>query len=248
MLSVQNLKKSFGDFMAVSDANLEVDAGQMVAVIGPNGAGKTTLFKLITGQLKPDKGLILFKGEHIGGLKPHRVCGRGISLSYQVVNLFSRMTVLQNVQVAVLARQKKVLKLFTPAARVAMDETWEIIQSVGLEDKAHRVSGTLSHGDSKVLELAVAPGQPARAVDHGRAHRGHEPGRDPLHHGPDPAAHQGAGPDHTILRARHGAGSSAWPTASWSCSRGAPSPRAPATRCAATSRCSSPIWGGHGDA
>ncbi|MCB2227699.1 MAG: ABC transporter ATP-binding protein [Desulfarculaceae bacterium] len=158
MLSVQNLKKSFGDFMAVSDANLEVAAGQMVAVIGPNGAGKTTLFKLITGQLKPDKGLILFKGEHIGGLKPHRVCSRGISLSYQVVNLFSRMTVLQNVQVAVLARQKKVLKLFTPAARVAMDETWEIIKSVGLEDKAHRVSGTLSHGDSKVLELAVALG------------------------------------------------------------------------------------------
>ncbi|MEW5912449.1 MAG: ABC transporter ATP-binding protein [Thermodesulfobacteriota bacterium] len=158
MLSVQGLQKSFGDFMAVADANLEVAAGQVVAVIGPNGAGKTTLFKLITGQLKPDAGRILFKGRDIAGLKPHRVCQRGISLSYQVVNLFGRMSVLQNVQVAVLARRRQVLRLFTPAARLAMDECWEILDSVGLTEKAHRISGTLSHGDSKVLEMAIALG------------------------------------------------------------------------------------------
>ena len=158
MLSVQGLRKSFDAFLAVADANLEVEAGQVVAVIGPNGAGKTTLFKLITGQLKPNAGRILFKGQDIAGLKPHRVCRRGISLSYQVVNIFSRMSVLQNVQVAVLARRRQVLKLFTPAARLAMDETWEILKNVGLEDKAHRISGTLSHGDSKVLEMAIALG------------------------------------------------------------------------------------------
>jgi len=158
MLSVQGVSKAFGDFMAVSDANLEVAAGQVVAVIGPNGAGKTTLFKLITGQLKPNAGRIRFKDQDIAGLKPHRVCHQGISLSYQVVNIFSRMSVLQNVQVAVLARRRQVLKMFTPASRVAVNETWEILGSVGLTDKAHRVSGTLSHGDSKVLEMAIALG------------------------------------------------------------------------------------------
>ena len=158
MLSVQGVQKSFGDFLAVSEANLEVEAGQVVAVIGPNGAGKTTLFKLITGQLKPNTGRIMFKGQDIAGLKPHRVCRRGLSLSYQVVNIFNRMTVMQNVQVAVLAHQRQALKLFTPAARVAVDETWEILKSVGLAEKAQRVSGTLSHGDSKVLEMAIALG------------------------------------------------------------------------------------------
>ena len=180
MLSVQGVKKSFDEFLAVSEANLEVEAGQVVAVIGPNGAGKTTLFKLITGQLKPNAGRIMFKGQDIAGLKPHRVCRRGISLSYQVVNIFNRMTVMQNVQVAVLAHQRRALKLFTPAARVAVDETWEILKSVGLEQKqAQRVSGTLSHGDSKVLEMAIALGNRPELLIMDEPTRGHEPGRDP---------------------------------------------------------------------
>lgn len=158
MLSVQGLSKSFGAFLAVADANLEVARGEVVAVIGPNGAGKTTLFKLITGQLKPDGGRILFKDRDIAGLSPHRVCRLGLSLSYQVVNIFSRMSVFENVQVAVLARRRQVLRLFTPAAHLALEETWEILNSVGLADKAAVTSGTLSHGDSKVLEMAIALG------------------------------------------------------------------------------------------
>ncbi|MBU1273781.1 MAG: ABC transporter ATP-binding protein [Proteobacteria bacterium] len=158
MLSVQGLSKSFGPFLAVADANLEVARGEVVAVIGPNGAGKTTLFKLITGQLKPDGGRVLFKGQDIAGLSPHRVCRLGLSLSYQVVNIFSRMSVFENVQVAVLARRRQVLRLFTPAAHLAVDETWEILNSVGLAEKAAVTSGTLSHGDSKVLEMAIALG------------------------------------------------------------------------------------------
>ena len=116
MLSVQKAQKSFDHFLAVNEANLEVDKGQVVAVIGPNGAGKSTLFKLITGHLKPDKGRIIFKGEDIAGLPAYNVCRKGISLSYQIVNIFSRLTVFENVQAAVLSHQGRTFNLLTPAS------------------------------------------------------------------------------------------------------------------------------------
>ncbi len=156
MLAVHDLQKSFGAFLAVGQANLEVKPGEIVAVIGPNGAGKTTLFKLITGQLKPDSGRIVFQGQDIAGLPAHRIAQQGISLSYQVVSVFGRLSVFDNVRVAVLAHQKRLLNLFTPAARLAEKETWDILESLGLTAKALAVSGSLSHGDGKVLELAIA--------------------------------------------------------------------------------------------
>ena len=158
MLRVENLRKSFGGFVAVQDANLEVGEGEVVAVIGPNGAGKTTLFNLITGQLIPDSGRVIFKGENIAGLPLHRICKKGISRSYQVVNIFNRMSVFENVQVAVLSRLKKTLNLFVPARKMAVEQTLEILDSVGLTDKADYISGSLSHGDQKVLEMAIALG------------------------------------------------------------------------------------------
>ena len=158
MLQVESITKSFDGFLAVNGARLSVERGEIVAVIGPNGAGKTTLFRLITGHLKPDKGRIVFEGQEIGGLRPFEVCRRGISLSFQVVNVFSRMTVFENVQVAVLSHQKKTHKLFSPSERHGIEETDEILRNVGLADKARRVSGSLSHGDQKVLEMAIALG------------------------------------------------------------------------------------------
>lgn len=158
MLIVQAVRKSFDRFMAVQDANLEVAKGEVVAVIGPNGAGKSTLFRLITGQLQPDKGRILFKGEGIDGLPAHTICRKGISLSFQIVNLFNRLTVFENVQVAVLSRLKETFRMLSPARKFAVKETTEILDSVGLTQVASRVSGTLSHGEQKVLEIAVALG------------------------------------------------------------------------------------------
>ena len=158
MLHVNELQKSFDGFQAVSGAALRVEEGQVVAVIGPNGAGKTTLFNLITGQLKPDGGSIVFKGENITGLPPHQVCRKGIGRSYQVVNIFNRLTVFENVQVAVLSRRRKTLNLFRPTQSIAVRETEKILTSVGLLDKAHMISGSLSHGDQKVLEIAIALG------------------------------------------------------------------------------------------
>ncbi len=158
MLRVESLKKSFDRFLAVDGATLEVAAGEVVAVIGPNGAGKTTLFNLITGQLAPTSGAIWFKEENIAGLPPHRVCRRGISRSYQVVNIFHRLTVFENVQVAVLSHRHKTFNILKPAKLMAIGETRQILDSVGLLDKVEMTSGALSHGDQKVLEIGIALG------------------------------------------------------------------------------------------
>jgi len=158
MLRVENLHKSFDDFKAVNGAYLSVEKGQLVAVIGPNGAGKTTLFNLICGQLQPDNGKILLNDEDIGKLPPHVICRKGIARSFQIANIFSRLSVFRNVQVSVLSQQKLSDKLFQPAARLAVEETSRILESVGLMDKKMDLAGSLSHGDKRILEIAIALG------------------------------------------------------------------------------------------
>ncbi len=158
MLKVESLVKTFGGFKAVNGANLEVNKGEIVAVIGPNGAGKTTLFNLITGILKPDSGKVTFLDENITGLPPYVVCKKGMSRSFQVVNVFQRRTVFENVQVSVLTREKKTWNLFTPSHKLLREETERILESVGLTEKKESISGALSHGDRKVLEIAIALG------------------------------------------------------------------------------------------
>lgn len=158
MLQVEGVVKSFDDFIAVNGANLIVNKGEIVAVIGPNGAGKTTLFNLITGALKRDRGRIVFKGEDISELPPYEICKKGITRSYQIVNIFPRLTVFGNVQVAVLSQQRRSSNLFQPAQNIAVKETRSILESVGLLDKEKGIAGSLSHGDQKILEIAIALG------------------------------------------------------------------------------------------
>ena len=158
MLRVENLINSFDDFKAVNGANLTVEKGEIVAVIGPNGAGKTTLFNLITGHLRPDSGKILFKGEDIIGLPPYTICKKGIARSFQLLNIFPRLTVFENVQVAVLSQHNRSLNLFRPARNMLIEETNHILENVGLLDKAHEIAGAFSHGDQKILEIAIALG------------------------------------------------------------------------------------------
>jgi branched-chain amino acid transport system ATP-binding protein len=158
MLQVEALVKSFDDFMAVNRASLAVEKGEIVAVIGPNGAGKTTLFNLITGLLKPDGGKIIFKGEDISEYPPYEICRRGIARSFQIVNIFPRLTAFRNVQVAVLSQKRRSHQLFQPAQNMAVKETNNILESVGLSDQGHHIAGSLSHGDQKILEIAIALG------------------------------------------------------------------------------------------
>ncbi len=158
MLKVRDIEKSFGEFMAVNGADLTVGEGELVAVIGPNGAGKTTLFNLITGQLKPDRGRIVFMGDEITSIPPYEICKRGIARSFQIVNIFPRLTVFGNVQVAVISQQRKSNTLFHPAQGMAVEETNRILESLGLSDKALETAGSLSHGDQRILEIAIALG------------------------------------------------------------------------------------------
>jgi branched-chain amino acid transport system ATP-binding protein len=103
MLRIEDSHKSFDGFKAVNGAHLTVEKGQLVAVIGPNGAGKTTLFNLITGQLQPDSGKILFNDDDISKLPPHVICRKGVARSFQIANVFHRLSVFRNVQISVLS-------------------------------------------------------------------------------------------------------------------------------------------------
>jgi len=158
LLKVESVVKSFGGFKAVNGARLHVEKGEIVAVIGPNGAGKTTLFNLITGHLLPDSGRIRFKGRGIEGIAPHILCRKGISRSFQVVNIFPRLSVFENVQIAVLARERKTFRIFSPVRNMAAEEVHEILRNVGLYGERDVEGDLLSHGDQKVLEIAVALG------------------------------------------------------------------------------------------
>lgn len=156
MLVVKNLCKDFKGFMAVNGANLDVKKGEIVAVIGPNGAGKTTLFNLITGHLKPTSGVVQFKGEDITGLAPYKICKRGISRSFQIVNVFSKLTVFENVQLALFSKYNKTFKMLSKSSKFFIEETENILDKLGLLDKKNINSELLSHGDQKVLEIAIA--------------------------------------------------------------------------------------------
>ncbi len=156
LLRIVELKRSFGGVQATDGVTLDIEKGTLSSVIGPNGAGKTTLFHQITGYLVPDSGTITFRGEDITGLRPHQISRRGITRAFQIINVFPRLTVLESVQLAILARRGKTLRLLRPAARLARDEAFEVLRTVGLEEHAFSESRALSHGDQRVLELALA--------------------------------------------------------------------------------------------
>ena len=156
LLRVENVTKSFDGFVAVKDVNLTVEKGQMACIIGPNGAGKSTTFNLITGHHLPTVCRVYFRDREITGLSPHAICQMGMGRSFQRTNIFPRLSVFENVQVAVLAHHKKTLNLFTPAKKLLIDQTYRLLEDVGLVDEADSISGTLSYGFQKQLELGIA--------------------------------------------------------------------------------------------
>ncbi|AFM40020.1 amino acid/amide ABC transporter ATP-binding protein 1, HAAT family [Desulfosporosinus acidiphilus SJ4] len=158
MLQIDQLKKSFDGYQAIANANLSVPPGEVVAVIGPNGAGKSTLFNLITGHLTADSGSIRFQDTDITKCTPYQICHCGIGRSFQLINIFSSLTVLENIQTAVLARHRLERKLFKPAKRLLREETLEVLASFGLVRFKDQLCSSLSYGDQKVLEIAIALG------------------------------------------------------------------------------------------
>ena len=156
MLEVRDVRRAFDGFLAVAGVSLRLPRGQIAAIIGPNGAGKTTLFNLITGHLRPDAGAVLLEGRDITGVPPHEVCRLGMGRSFQRVNIFPRLTVFQNVQAAFISHRGRGLDFVSRVERLYREETEALLASLGLGDRAGEMSGFLSHGAQKQLELGIA--------------------------------------------------------------------------------------------
>jgi len=150
LLAVQNVTRRFGGIVAIDDVSLDVDQGQIVGLIGPNGAGKTTLFNVITRIYRPDAGSLEFAGRSLLRTPPHRIIRRGIARTFQNVELFNTMTVLDNVLVGAHTRTRPF------SGRVAETRAFEVLDYVGLGDVAHRPAAGLPFGTLKRVELARA--------------------------------------------------------------------------------------------
>jgi branched-chain amino acid transport system ATP-binding protein len=155
LLETRGLVKRFGGQKAVNGVDLRFEEGELCSIIGPNGAGKTTFFNLLSGQLKSDGGEVIFRGENITNSPPYKIAEKGIAKSFQITSIFPRLTVLENVQVAMQTKQKRSLNFLSSAKKVFYEESYGILEMVGLASHANEVSGELSHGDQKLIELAI---------------------------------------------------------------------------------------------
>ena len=156
ILEVHNLYKSFGGVEAVKDVSFELEKGQLLALIGPNGAGKSTCFNLINGQLRPDHGRIIIMDQEINGRKPRDVWKLGVGRTFQITSTFASMTVLENIQMALLSYHGRTNSLLRKVSQLYVDESIELLERVGIAEQADRTCGVLAYGDLKRVELAVA--------------------------------------------------------------------------------------------
>ena len=156
MLEACQLHKRFDGFKAITEISLNILEGERHAIIGPNGAGKTTFFNLITGHLQPSAGEVRYKGEIISGLAPHKIVKRGLARSFQRINIYPRMTVFQNVQVALIAQHNQHLNFFIQAHNIHKGDTEDLLELVDLSEETQGIAGELAYGKQKQLELAIA--------------------------------------------------------------------------------------------
>jgi len=155
-LSVASLSKSFGAVQAVDNVSFTVASGEFLALIGPNGAGKTTCFNMINGQWLPDSGTIQFGRRDIAGLPPREICHRGIARTFQIAATFGSMTVVENVQMALIAHRRQIYRFWRPATLYNRARALEILHQVGMAAAADRPCRELAYGDVKRVELAIA--------------------------------------------------------------------------------------------
>jgi len=156
ILSIRNLSKAFGGVRAVDDVSFDLAEGEFLALIGPNGAGKSTCFNMINGQLEPDSGDILFRGQSIAGLRPRNIWRLGIGRTFQIAATFGSMTVAENVQMALISHAAETYRAWRPAAAHHRSRALELLQQVGMADAADRACRVLAYGDVKRVELAIA--------------------------------------------------------------------------------------------
>ena len=163
ILEVRNVSKRFGGLQALNNVNLTVEQGSVHAIIGPNGAGKSTLLNCFVGRLTPDTGSVMFDGHSLLGAKPHQINQFGVSRVFQTPEIFTDLTVLENVMIPTFAKRDGAYKL-NPLARVSQetevrDHAEATLSDVGLLDKRNMPASSLSRGDKRRLEMAMCLAQ-----------------------------------------------------------------------------------------
>ncbi|MEW6110819.1 MAG: ABC transporter ATP-binding protein [Thermodesulfobacteriota bacterium] len=157
ILRTESLSVSFGGLTALNRVDFEMREGEIQAVIGPNGAGKTTLFNVLSGNLRPTKGRVVFKGEDITGLPPYEVCRRGLSKTFQKTSIFPDLTVFENVRLGAHTGHGSVNPILRSANsdRAVVEKVEELLLMGGLQDQKNQPAGNLSHGDQRLLEILI---------------------------------------------------------------------------------------------
>ncbi|CAP43659.1 ABC transporter ATP-binding protein [Bordetella petrii] len=156
LLQVRGLRKSFGGIQALDGVSFTLPAGHMLALIGPNGAGKSTCFNALSGQMRPDAGSVLLGGRELVGLRPQQIWRQGVGRTFQTAATFRSMSARENVQTALLARDRRLFDGWRRADRHGADEALALLEQVGMASQAQRPCGELAYGDVKRVELAMA--------------------------------------------------------------------------------------------
>jgi branched-chain amino acid transport system ATP-binding protein len=157
ILETVNLRKEFGALVAVDDVSIKVRKNSLHAIIGPNGAGKTTFFNLLSGNIEPTSGHVIFKGRDITHQPVHQTIHSGIGRSFQITNIFPNLTVLENIRLAAQALGHDNFKFWRPASafRAYEERARSVIVRVGLLSRGQTLARTLPHGDQRKLELGM---------------------------------------------------------------------------------------------
>jgi branched-chain amino acid transport system ATP-binding protein len=152
-----NLRKEFGALVAVDNVSMKIRKNAFHAIIGPNGAGKTTFFNLLSGNIEPTSGRVIYKGRDITHQPVHRTIHFGIGRSFQITNIFPNLTVFENVRLACQAMGSDNFKFWQAAQdfKKYEDRTWAVLEQVSLKERAFTQARTLPHGDQRKLELGM---------------------------------------------------------------------------------------------
>lgn len=159
ILEVSDISKAFGGLKALDGNSFSVEKGSITGLIGPNGSGKTTMFNVITGYERPDSGTILFKGEKLTGSSPDKVCRFGIGRTFQLVRVFNRLNLIENIQVG-----SRIMDKAARAERYSPEKINELLDFVGLQKLAREKAGNLSYGQRKLVELATIIAQEPEVI------------------------------------------------------------------------------------
>lgn len=156
LLAVSAIEKSFGGVRAMDCVSFEMDSSELVAIIGPNGAGKSTCFNMLSGQLRPSAGSIVFDGNEIAGMRPRNIWRLGIGRTFQIAETYGSMTVCENVQMVLMSKYRRQFNIWQRASHLYREEAMSLLARVGMTAQAGRACSVLAYGDVKRVEMAMA--------------------------------------------------------------------------------------------